>query len=139
MILTSLKVNQLSPEGFGWYRRYLTAAASKSAETLSTFYDENCVFQINNSLPLYGRLVVRDMLIKYFAGFQTIEHELLSILGTDDAFAVELLLHYVLLDGSNLSIPGAFVSERNDAGLFKSSRLYIDNADVFRPMAERRK
>lgn len=138
MILTSLKLNQLSEEGFGWYRLYLTAAASKSADAVAAFFDENCVFQANNNLPIYGRAALHEALKSYFAGFKTIEHELLSILGADDAFAVEMLVHYVLLDGSKLTIPGAYVIERNAEGLFKSARLYLDSAEVFRTLAGRR-
>lgn len=65
--------------------------------------------------------------------YDTIEHDLLNIYGTDDHYVLEALNHYTTLDGRQVTLRAVAFTDRNAAGLVDSVRLYTDTAPLFAP------
>jgi hypothetical protein len=79
--------------------------------------------------------VGKDEILKGLQGFwQTYdgeEHVLLTILGNDHCFALEALNIYNRKDGKKVNCPAGAITERNEAGLAKSIRVFIDIAQLY--------
>jgi len=51
----TLRVNQLSPEGYAWYLRYLDALDARDVARYDTFLAPECELRFNNADPVRGR------------------------------------------------------------------------------------
>lgn len=126
-----LKINQLSEEAFEWYRQYLSAVDETNAEKFAEFLAEDCEFQFGNQPTVAGRQNIVEGLKQFWATYDGEEHVLLNILGTDDCFALEALNVYKRKDGKEVTCPAVAITERNDKGLVKSFRVFIDIAPLY--------
>ena len=68
---------------------------------------------------------------KYWQTFESLEHDLLNIYGTDRNYALEAINHYVCKDGKRVSIPAVAFTDLNQDGLVEAIRIYTDTAPVF--------
>ncbi|HZG45983.1 MAG TPA: nuclear transport factor 2 family protein [Allosphingosinicella sp.] len=123
--------NDLSEEGFGWYRSYLTSLDAKDLEAYGAFLAEDCVIFMNNDGPIAGKQAILGMLGPYWQSFGALEHDLLTILGDDRHFMLEALNHYGRLDGSRVTLRAVAITERGEDGLVKSARIYSDASPLF--------
>lgn len=131
MILTSVRINQLSPAGVEWYQRYLAVFDNADADGFADCLTEDCVIQMNDDLPLYGLSAIRPAMIAYMTRFTSIEHEPLNIYGQDHHFAAELLCHYVSHTGKRTTIPASSFVDRREDGLVSSIRFYVNASAAF--------
>jgi hypothetical protein len=111
----TLRVNQLSPEGYAWYLRYLDALDARDVARYGTFLAEACELRFNNADPVRGRDAVLGGLGQYWQSFAALEHELLNIYGSDRAFMLEALNHYRRHDGRAVTLRAVALTDRNDA------------------------
>lgn len=130
MNLANLRINQFSPEAFGWYCRYITAMDDADLKTVLTFFHEDCALQINNHLPMHGHESIAAAFERYYEAIESIEHELLNIYGTDQRFCVEMLCVYTRTDGSSVTLPAAVFMDRGEDGRITWARSYIDATPV---------
>lgn len=130
-----LTVNQLSPEGFAWYLRYLAALDAKDLPVYAGFLADDCEFYLNNLGPIQGKSAIVALLGQYWPTFRTLRHDLLTILGSDRHFMLEALNHYTRLDGSPVTLRAVAITIRNEAGLVISARIYTDTTPLFSPGA----
>ena len=130
MKLDSIRINQLSPASFDWYRKYLAAMDGSDLPTLLKFLHKDCAFQINNHLPMHGHEAIGAAFQRYWEAIAGIEHELLNLYGDDQRFCVEMLCHYTRTDGSTITLPAAVFMDRDAHGLVTWSRSYIDATPV---------
>lgn len=126
-----LKINQLSPEAFAWYQQYLDAVDSVDAERYGQFLTDDCEFQFGNNPVVKGKQAILEGLKQFWAAYDGEEHILHSIMGRDNYFALEATNIYQRKDGKKVSIPAVAVTERNDEGLAKSIRVFIDIAPLY--------
>ena len=133
MRINDLKSNQLSKDAFAWYRTYLSALDKKDLEAYGAFLAEDVTLQMNNAEPMKGKQQVLAGLAQYWPSFGSLEHELLTIYGTDHAFVLEALNHYHRLDGSAVTLRAVAFTDRNEAGLVTSARIYTDTSPLFAP------
>ena len=70
-------------------------------------------------------------LAAYWQSFGTLEHDLLAILGSDRAFALEALNHYTTHDGRAVSLRAVAMTDRNEDGQAVAVRLYSDTSPLF--------
>ena len=96
----NLTINQLSPQGFAWYLQYLTALDAKDLPGYAEFLADDCEFYLNNVGPVQGKAAIVAMLGQYWPTFASLRHDLLTILGSDQHFILEVLNHDTRLDGS---------------------------------------
>ena len=127
----NLRINQLSPKTYEWYLKYLETMDSKNVERYGTFLADDCVMQFNNNAPVQDKGVIVQFLSDYWATFDSIEHDLLNIYGTDSAFVLEALNHYKRNDGNNVTLRAVAFTDRNQEGLATSVRLYTDTTPLF--------
>lgn len=131
MRMGNLRINELSEDGWGWYRAYLDALDAKDIDRYGDFLAEDVVLMMNNAEPVRGRAQVITGLSAYWQSFGSLEHEPLAILGTDRAFALEALNHYTTLDGRAVTLRAVALTDRGPDGLATSVRLYTDTAPLF--------
>lgn len=126
-----LRINQLSLETYEWYLTYLQAVDTKNVEVYRTFLAEDCVMHANNNPPVRGKAAIAQFLSNYWLTFDSLEHDLLNIYGSDLAFVLEALNHYKRNDGEVVTLRAVAFTDRNEAGLVTSVRFYTDTAPLF--------
>ncbi len=131
MITNTLISNQLSDDAYAWYRAYLQAVDDRNIDAYAVNLADGISIQFNNDDPIVGKAAVVAMLGGYWQGFASLEHELLNIYGTDQAFVLEALNHYVRHDGKPVTTRAVAFTDRNEDGLVTSVRVYADVSPVF--------
>lgn len=126
-----LRINQLSPGTYEWYLDYLQAIDSKNVEKFGTFLADDCIMQSNNDYQVEGKAAILQQLSDYWGSFESLTHDLLNIYGSDSAFVLEALNHYKRHDGKDVTVAAVAITERNEADLVTSLRLYTDATAVF--------
>ena len=127
----NLRNNQLSPEIYEWYLKYLEALDSCDIESYGKFLAPDCCVQSNNTPAMEGKEVVMQGLASYWTTFANLEHDLLNIYGSDSSFVLEALNHYKRNDGKAVTIRAVAFTDRNQEGLVTSIRLYTDTTPLF--------
>ena len=131
----SLRVNQLSDEAYEWYLDYLKAVDSKDVEAYGTLLADDVVMQTNNYPAVTDKAANLENLAQYWQSFADLEHELLNIYGSDEAFVLEALNHYTRLDGEAVTLRAVAFTDWDGAGKVKAVRLYTDTSPLFAPSA----
>lgn len=131
----NLRINQLSDDAYRWYQHYLAALDAKDVDAYGQFLADDVTLQMNNDEPVRGQRDVLQGLAAYWQTFGALEHDLLNIYGTDDAFVLEALNHYRTSDGRPVTLRAVAFTDRNPAGKATSVRLYTDTSALFTPSA----
>jgi hypothetical protein len=132
MITSSLRINQLSAEITEWYiDRYLASMDALDIIAYAGFLADEVSLKFNNAPYIVGKAAVVDMLGGYWRSFRGIEHEPLNIYGGDRHFMLEALNHYERLDGKRVTTHAVALTDRDDAGLVTSVRVFADATPVF--------
>ncbi|MEH1849189.1 MAG: nuclear transport factor 2 family protein [Nostoc sp.] len=126
-----LRINQLSPQNYEWYLAYLQAIDTKNVELYSSFLAEDCVMLSNNHPPVQGKEVIVQFLSNYWTTFDSLEHDLLNIYGSDLFFVLEALNHYKRQDGEAITLRAVAFTDCNQAGSVTSVRFYTDTTELF--------
>ena len=127
----NLRVNDLGSDAFTWYLRYLETMDARDVEAYGRFLAETCELRFNNEPPTEGPEAILDRLREYWKSFGTLEHDLLNIYGSDRKFMLEALNAYTRLDGRPVTCRAVALTDRDDAGLVTSVRLYTDVSALF--------
>jgi hypothetical protein len=127
----NLRVNQLPQADFAWYQRYLATIDGRDIDAYARFLSESCTMHFNNVVMAEGKVALVHALAEYWKSYAGLEHELLNIYGTGRAFMLEALNHYVRHDGKNVSLRAVALTDRDEAGLVTSIRVYTDTAPLF--------
>lgn len=85
----------------------------------------------NNVLMAPDKQAMVAALSGYWQSYASLEHELLNIYGSGDAFMLEALNHYQRHDGQQVSLRAVALTDRNDQGLVTSVRVYSDTSTLF--------
>jgi ketosteroid isomerase-like protein len=128
-----LRTNQLSPGAYRWYLDYLGAMDRKDLNAYGAFLADGCALQMNNQPPTVGKEAVLQGLAAYWRSFGSVEHDLDNICGDDRRFALEALNHYTRPDGDAVTLRAVALTDRDEAGLVTSVRLYTDTGPLFAP------
>ena len=127
----NLHANQLGPEAYAWYLDCLAAMDARDVEGYGRFLAEQCELRFNNEPPTQGRDAILERLRGYWQSFATIDHDLLNIYGTDQAFMLEALNAYTRLDGKPVTCRAVALTDRGVDGLVTSVRIYTDVSPLF--------
>lgn len=131
MIVSNLRINQLSEVGYAEYRQYLEALDAKDMERYSQFLAPDVSISFGNAPAVQGKDAVVEMLGGYWQDFQSIEHDLLNIYGNDHSYVLEAFNHYVRHDGRKTTIRAVAFTDKNTDGLVSSIRVYGDMSPLF--------
>lgn len=135
MIISSNCASQLSDRGLDWYTRFLGEVDGRAADEVLAAIHDDCIIQVNDRLPAYSKAAIARGLEPYYEAFESVEHEVLNIYGSDRAFSAELLLHYAPPNGERITMPAAVIYERDADGLIVSMRLYVSVGSMFEVFA----
>lgn len=127
----SLRINQLSPEAYEWYLAYLEAIDTKNLAAYGALLADSCTMITNNGPAVVGKEAILHALAQYWQSFGSLEHDLLNIYGSDAAFMLEALNHYVRHDGVAVMLRAVALTDRDASGLAMAVRLYTDVTPLF--------
>ena len=131
MKTSQLHINQLPAATYEWYLDYLEAIDTRNVEKYATFLANDCEMQTNNFPVVAGKTAIIEGLTQYWQSFASVEHDLLNIYGTDNAFMLEALNHYLRHDGKSVTLRAVAMTDRDSSGLVTSVRLYTDTSQLF--------
>ena len=124
-----LRVNQLSDEGWAWYRAYLTVLDDYNLDGYVAFLAPRVSLRFNNDVPVAGRDQVTEALGRFWGSISAmgyeLRHEPLNIYGDDLRFVTEALNHYTKR-GDRVTLRATAWTDRGDDGRVTSVRLYQD-------------
>ena len=126
-----LKVNQLSPSSYEWYLNYLNAMDKLDIDAYATFLAEDCEMQFCNNPIVKGKQKIVESLAAFWATIDSDEHNLQNIYGDDQNFVLEAFNTFKRKDNKSVTIPAVAITEKNDAGLVTSVRLFMDISTLF--------
>ena len=122
MMMTSLRINQLSRSVSDWcLGPYLGSMDQLDIATYAGFLSDDVVMLFNNAPAIDGKVAAVSMLSGYWKSFASIEHEPLNIYGSDTAFVLEALNHYVRLDSKRVTSRAVAIS------MLRSRRVEFDD------------
>jgi ketosteroid isomerase-like protein len=122
----NLRINELPDAAYAWYLEYLRALDAKDIEAYGAFLGPDVELVMNNADPVSGRDAATAGLAEYWQSFGGLEHDLLVILGSERAFVLEALNRYTTLDGRQVTLRAVAFTDRDEAGLVTSVRLFSD-------------
>jgi hypothetical protein len=131
-MFASLRASTLSPDALDWYARYADCIGCADMKAFRDLLHERCTYQLNNFLPLYGPDVTAEAVMRVRGAVEGLRIEVISALGTDTAFGLEQLHHYLRKDRVSVTVPAAVFIDRDPAsGLMLATRAHIDFTPVF--------
>ncbi len=137
MNLEKLRTNQLSAQGWAWYRDYLDVLDVYDLDRYAAFLADDVSIQFNNTDPLVGLEIAKAGLEQFWGSITgmgyTLLHEPLNIYGTDSAFALEALNHYDTPDERRITIRAVAFTDRGADGKVTSVRIYQDVSPLYAP------
>lgn len=131
MITSNLRINQLSEKAYGKYLSYLKCMDKKDINGYGEFLSDDVTIQFNNDAPMKGKEAVLKGLNEYWQSFEEVKHDLTNIYGSDSAYVLEALNHYIRKDGKKVTVKAVAFTDVDDNGLVTSVRIYQDSSPVF--------
>lgn len=135
MNLKKLRTNQLTTQGWAWYRHYLDVLDVYDLDRYAAFLADDVSIQFNNADPMVGLERAKAGLGQFWGSITgmgyTLVHEPLNIYGTDDAFALEALNHYDTADRRRITIRAVAFTDRGADGKVTSVRIYQDVSPLY--------
>ncbi len=124
---------QLTPKGLAWHESFAKALEARDTAGYLAFFQDDCVLQINNAIPIYSKRVIGAAHDAYLPMFRSLRVEILALLGDDRRSCCEAMLNYVCNDGSSEVVQCTYLIDRDEAGLIASVRVYGNASRVFKP------
>ena len=121
------------PRSVPLYLDHLGATDRKDLEARGAFLADGCALPMNDQPPTVGKEAVLRGLAAYLRSLGVIERDLGNIHGVDRRFALEALNRYRRLDGGAVTLRALALTDRDEAGLVTSVRLYTDTGPLFAP------
>jgi hypothetical protein len=129
-----LRINELSEKAFQWYLGYLDTIDNRDIKSYASYLFDDCILQINNNPPVNGKDQITKHLTSLWTSFNENSHDLLNIYGIDSSFSSEIVNHFTLHDGKEITVNAVGYLDRNEEGLLTSVRLYADFSPLFSKM-----
>lgn len=102
------------------------------ARGFSEYFTEDARFRFGNAPTLTGREAVRSSIEDFFAGLQSLRHQILDVWEQDDTVVTEVEVVYTRKDGSEVQLPAATIA-RCEGDLMRDYRIYMDINPLFAP------
>ncbi len=135
MDLGRLRINQLSSDGWAWYRKYLDVLDAYDVEGYAGFLADDVQVQFNNDEPLTGLVTARQGLRQFWGSITgmgyVLLHEPLNIYGDDQHFVLEALNHYDKPGSPRVTVRATAWTDRDDDGKVTAVRLYQDLSPLY--------
>ena len=137
MNLDQLRINQLTADGWAFYKQYLEVLDRYDVEAYTALLADDVRIQFNNDEPMTGREIAKAGLGRFWASVTamgyTLLHEPLNIYGDDQHWVMEALNHYDTADGRRITVRATAWTDRGSDGKVASVRLYQDLSALYAP------
>ena len=115
-----------------WLRSLFGTIDAADATGFCTYLTEDAVFHFGNAPPVLGRPTIERAVSQFFASIRRSRHEIVRVWPAADAVAVDGLVTYTRLDGTQITLPFA------DTLVLRGDRIaeyfiYIDITPLYAP------
>ena len=116
----------------GWLRPLFGAIDAADAGGFCAYLTEDAVFRFGNAPPVQGRRAIERAVSQFFASIRRSHHQLVRVWPAAEAVAVEGVVTYTRLDGTEIALPFA------DTMVLRGDRIaeyyiYVDIAPLYAP------
>ncbi len=102
---------------------------AKDVSGLAAFMADDVRLRLGNAEPVQGKSAFVSAVTAFLASVAGFRHEVLNVWSDRDALIAEFDVHYVRLDGGQVTVPCCNVFRLRD-GLVSEYRSYIDATPV---------
>lgn len=135
MNLDTLRINQLGPEAWDFYQRYLEALDRYDLDGYAAMLADDVRIQFNNDAPIVGLDAATEALGQFWGSVTamgyTLLHEPLNIYGDDQHWVMEALNHYDAPAGDRVTVRATAWTDCDTDGKVVSVRLYHDLSPLY--------
>jgi len=116
----------------GWLRPIFDAIDTADAAAFCSYLADDAVFRFGNAPVIRGRPAIELAVSQFFASIRRSRHELTRVWPAAEAVALEGVVTYTRLDGSEITLPFA------DTMVLRGNRIaeyyiYLDIAPLYAP------
>jgi hypothetical protein len=113
-----------------WLRSLIGTIDAADATGFCTFLTEDAVFHFGNAPPVSGRAAIERAVRQFFASIKRSHHQVLRVWPAAEAIALDGLVTYTRLDGTQITLPFA------DTLVLRGDRIaeyiiYVDIAPLY--------
>ena len=116
----------------GWLRPLFDTIDAADAAGFCAYLTEDALFRFGNAAPVQGRPAIEQAVSQFFASIRRSRHQLVRVWPAAGAVALEGVVTYTRLDGSEITLPFA------DTMVLRGDRIaeyyiYLDIAPLYAP------
>ena len=111
-------------------RAIFEAFDAKDVSALSSFMTDDVRVRLGNAETVEGKSAFVEAVNAFFASVAGFRHDVINVWSDGDTLIAELDVHYMRLDGGEVSVPCCNVFRRRD-GSVADYRTYIDVTPVY--------
>jgi len=108
-----------------WIRDLFDALDDKDVEGFCSYLTDDVTFVYASEGSVQGFEEVRGFVADFVSGIESSDHTVHEVIQTPTRVVVRGEVHYVRLDGSDLTVPFANIFELEDAGI-SVYQVYVD-------------
>ena len=135
MHLGSLRINQLSDDGWSWYQDYLTALDAYDIDRYAELLADDVSIRFNNDEPVTGLATASASLGRFWGSITAmgyaLVHEPVNIYGDDRHLVLEALNHYDKPGSPRITVRATAWTDRREDGRVTAVRLYQDLSELY--------
>jgi ketosteroid isomerase-like protein len=113
-------------------RAIFEAFDAKDVSALAAFMTDDVRLRLGNAEPVEGKPAFVEAVKGFFASVAGFRHDVINVWSDGDTLIAELDVHYVRLDGGEVSVPCCNVFRLRDSSV-ADYRTYIDVSPVYAP------
>jgi ketosteroid isomerase-like protein len=124
----AVALNLVSPSDRA--RAIFAAFDAKDVSTLAAHMTDDVRMRLGNAETVEGKTAFVDAVNAFLASVGGFRHEIIDVWSDGDTLVTELEVHYMRLDGQQVTLPCCNVFQLRD-GLVSGYRSYIDATHVY--------
>lgn len=126
-----LQTIQISEPALNWLKEKYMAVDSMNPELYRTFLAEDCELQFGNNPIVKCNNEIIGGIKHFWEAIHGLNHSFLNVVGHDNHFAAEALIDYTRKDQQIVQVPCVTVIQRNEQGLARFIKIFIDTTPIF--------
>ena len=111
-------------------RPIFAAFDAKDVSTFASFMTDDVRLRLGNPEPVEGKAAFVEAVEAFLASVASFRHEIINVWRDGDVLVTELEVHYMRLDGGQVTLPCCNVFRLRD-GSVAEYRSYIDITPVY--------
>jgi ketosteroid isomerase-like protein len=115
-----------------WLRPLFSAIDASDADAFCAYLTDDAVFRFGNAAPVQGRAAIEQAVSRFFASIRRSRHQLVRVWPAAGAVALEGVVTYTRLDGTEITLPFADTMVLR-GGRIAEYYIYLDIAPLYAP------